>query len=158
MQNAMHAGYTIVPFRAEHGAAFHTLNRAWLDAHGLYEPADEEDLSNPQGIANDGGAVFVALRDEEVVGTVAVGVHGDGEMELIKLTVAESSRGAGLGRALTEHAIAFARSCGAAKLILLSSSKLTSALRLYLAMGFVHRPLPADQPYVTADVYMELDL
>jgi hypothetical protein len=25
-------------------------------------------------------------------------------------------------------------------------------------MGFQHRPLPADVPYATADVYMELDL
>jgi hypothetical protein len=28
----------IVPFRAEHAAAFYSLNRAWLEEHGLFEP------------------------------------------------------------------------------------------------------------------------
>jgi hypothetical protein len=35
---------------------------------------------------------------------------------------------------------------------------LTTALRLYEKMGFVHMPLPASLPYATADVYMELEL
>ena len=40
----MSSAVEIVPFRAEHGAAFYALNRAWLDEHGLYEPPDEVPL------------------------------------------------------------------------------------------------------------------
>jgi hypothetical protein len=43
-------------------------------------------------------------------------------------------------------------------MVLVSSSKLGAALRLYESLGFVHRPLPAGLPYVTADVLMALDL
>jgi hypothetical protein len=39
-----------------------------------------------------------------------------------------------------------------------SNQKLAPALKLYESMGFVHAALPADLSYVTADVYMELEL
>lgn len=149
----------IVPFRPEHAAAFYTLNRAWLDEHELYEPADEAQLGNPQGeILDAGGAILVALQQSEVVGTAAVVPHGPGEMELAKVTVARAARGAGVGRRLTHACVAEARARGAQRLVLVSSSKLGSALRLYESMGFVHKPLPPVLPYESADVYMELDL
>jgi ribosomal protein S18 acetylase RimI-like enzyme len=44
------------------------------------------------------------------------------------------------------------------RVVLVSNSRLGPAIRLYEGMGFQHRPLPADVPYATADVYMELDL
>jgi hypothetical protein len=76
----------IVPFRTEHGAAFYALNRAWLDEHGLYGEADEVQLADPVGtMIVPGGAVFVALRGDEVVGTAAVVPHGVDEVELAKL-------------------------------------------------------------------------
>lgn len=149
----------IVPFRSEHGAAFYALNRAWLDEHRLYESPDEAQLANPQReILDVGGAILIALQDGEVVGTAAVIPHGPAEMELAKLTVAREARGAGLGRRLTDACVAEARARGARRLVLVSSSQLGSALRLYESLGFVHRPLPADLPYESADVYMELDL
>jgi ribosomal protein S18 acetylase RimI-like enzyme len=152
-------GIAIVPFGAEHGGAFYALNRAWLDAHGLYEPPDEAQLADPEGeIIRTGGAIFVALRDGEVVGTSAVAPHGPDEVELVKLTVIESARGSGLGRRLVERCIEFARQSAARRMVLVSNSKLGAALRLYESLGFAHRPLAATQPYATADVYMELEL
>lgn len=149
----------IVPFRPEHAAGFYALNRAWLDEHDLYELADEAQLRNPQSeILDAGGAIIVALQDGEVVGTAAVVPHGPGEMELAKVTVARAVRGAGLGRRLTEASVAEARARGARRLVLVSSSKLGTALRLYESMGFLHKPLPPVLPYESADVYMELDL
>jgi ribosomal protein S18 acetylase RimI-like enzyme len=151
--------YEIVPFRPEHAGAWYTLNRAWLDEHELYEPADEIQLADPAGaILGAGGAVFIALRGKEVVGTAAIAPHGPGEVELIKLTVHESARGAGLGRRLADTCLAHARDLGAARVVLVSSSRLGAALRLYESMGFEHRPMPAGIPYATADVYMALDL
>ena len=149
----------IVPFRAEHAEAFYRLNRAWLDEHDLYEPADEVQLADPQGsVIDKGGAVFIAEADGTVVGTAAIAPHGPGEVELLKVTVAESARGAGLGRTLVELCIARAREMGADTMMLVSSSRLQPAVRLYERMGFTHRPLPASLPYATADVCMELRL
>ena len=149
----------IVPFRPAHAEAFYRLNRAWLDEHALYEPADEIQLADPHGaVIAVGGAVFVAVRDGEVVGTAAVAPHGPGEVELLKVTVADAARGQGLGRHLVEVCIAHARSMGAHTMMLLSSTRLQNALRLYERLGFTHRPLPASLPYASADVCMELAL
>ena len=149
----------IVPFRPEHAEAFYGLNRAWLDEHELYEPADEVQLADPQGsLIDQGGTVFIAERDGAVVGTAAVLPHGPGEVLLLKVTVAGAARGAGLGRRLVEASIVRAREMGAHTMMLVSSSRLQAALRLYEGMGFTHRPLPSPPPYETVDVCMELPL
>lgn len=79
-------------------------------------------------------------------------------MELVKLAVAPSAKGLGLGRRLVEACLGFARESGVRRLVLLSNSRLTTALRLYEAFGFEQRPTPLDSKYATADVYMELEL
>jgi putative acetyltransferase len=148
---------TIVTFRPEHAEAFYRLNRAWLDEHGLYEPADEVQLADPQGAVIDaGGTVFIAERGGVVVGTAAIAPHGPGEVELLKVTVAEGARGSGLGRRLVDVCIARAREMGVHTMILVSSSRLQPALRLYERMGFTPRPMPSPMPYDTADVCMTL--
>ena len=116
-------------------------------------------LADPLGtIIAGGGEVFLALQREVVVGTCGIHPTGDGVFELVKLTVDPEVRGQGVGRRLTEQAIAFARAAGARQVVLCSNSQLTSALRLYESLGFRHRPLPDHIGYTTADVAMELDL
>lgn len=149
----------IIPFRDGDAEAFYRLNRVWLDEHSLYEEADEKQLADPIGeIIRPGGAIFVAVAGGEVVGTAAVVPHAPGEVEIVKLTVAASARGHGLGRRLADHCLEHARSMGARRMVLVSSSRLGAALRLYESLGFHHVP-PPDQPvYSTADVYMEREL
>ena len=150
---------TIIPYRDSDAAAFYALNRAWLDEHGLYEEPDERQLADPVGqIIEPGGAIWVAVAGGEVIGTAAVLPHGPGEVEIVKLTVAEPARGQGLGRRLAERCIEAARAMGARRIVLVSSSRLGAALRLYEALGFHHVPPPGNPVYSTADVYMELDL
>ena len=151
--------WEIVAFRDEHADAFYALNRAWLDEHELYEPPDEAQLTDPEGtILALGGVIYVALDGSGVVGTAALIPHEPGEMELVKLAVHPSARGRGIARRLTETCLAHARREGARRIVLVSNSRLTAALRLYESVGFVHRPVPDTVPYQTADVYMELDL
>jgi GNAT superfamily N-acetyltransferase len=148
----------IRPFAREHAAAFDALNRAWLTEHGLLEPADEAQLVDPwTEILAPGGQIFVALAGTEVVGTCAVVPH-HGTMELAKLTVAPKAKGQGLGRRLVLACLDYARQLGVRRVVLLSSSRLSAALRLYQDLGFQPRPVPPDSAYLTADVYMELDL
>ncbi|HTE45329.1 MAG TPA: GNAT family N-acetyltransferase [Gemmatimonadaceae bacterium] len=149
----------IVPFRPEHADAFYTLNRAWLDAHDLYEPPDEAQLSDPDGtILSVGGAIFIALSRGTVIGTAAVVPHEPGEVEIAKLTVSDAARRQGLGRRLVEICLEHARESKMHRVVLVSSTRLGAALKLYESLGFVHRPMPSTQPYETADVYMEMDL
>jgi putative acetyltransferase len=142
-----------------HAAAFARLDRAWLEAHDLLEDGDLKYLYAPRAsILDPGGEIFVATIGDELVGTCGITPAGDGRAELIKLTTDARVRGLGIGTRLTLEAIAWARSRGLRVIYLVSSTKLTSALRLYERVGFRHAPLPADPGYVTADVYMEFDL
>jgi ribosomal protein S18 acetylase RimI-like enzyme len=146
----------IRPFRPSDLAAWDSLNRAWLVSHNLLEEPDELHLRNPEGeILAKGGVIHVAELNGVVVGTCGLEPVGDGVYELVKVAVAPSAQGRGLGRQLIESCLAEARRLGAAKVVLLSNSQLTSALNLYRSLGFVNRPVPPGAHYVTADVYME---
>jgi putative acetyltransferase len=149
----------IVGYAEEYANAFADLNRAWLERYSLFEEGDRKHLEHPrESILATGGEIFVALMGEAVVGTCAAIVRDAERVELAKLAVAEGVRGHGIGRRLTEEAVAWARGRGARRVVLVSSTKLTSALRLYERLGFAYGPLPADPGYETADVYMELVL
>jgi ribosomal protein S18 acetylase RimI-like enzyme/SAM-dependent methyltransferase len=148
---------TIAPFDGKHRDAFVRLNLVWLEANGLLEPADLEYLNDPQGhILDDGGAIFVALRADEVVGTCAAIRLDDETYELAKLAVDPGAQGQGLGRALCLAVIEFCRAAGATSVVLTSNHVLTTAIRLYESLGFVHEEVPADVRYETADVFMRL--
>lgn len=141
-----------------HHARFVELNRAWLVEHALLEHADLEQLDDPERhFLAPGGAIFVALVGETVVGTAAVVPHGPGEWEIAKVAVDPAMRGRGIGRRLVERCVATARAGGAGRLVLVSSHKLAAAVAMYERMGFVHRPMPATT-YATADICMELEL
>lgn len=149
----------IEAFRPEHRAAFEALNRGWLTGHGLLEEADEPHLVDPQGtIIDAGGQLFVAVDDGVVIGTCGIAPHGPGEFEVLKLAVASSAQGRGIGRQLVDACVDFARRQGAKRITLLSSSLLGPALRLYERVGFRRAPVPETNPYATADVYMVLDI
>ena len=149
----------IEPFGREHAAAFDALNRAWLVNYGLLETPDEEQLRDPwTHILGPGGQIFVAVSGDTVLGTCGVIPLPDGTLELAKLAVSPEARGQGIGRRLIEACLEYARAKRVSRVVLLSNSQLGSAVRLYQALGFQHRPVPPDSHYVTADVYMELEL
>jgi GNAT superfamily N-acetyltransferase len=149
----------LVTYLPEFREAFERLNRAWLEAHSLLEPADVEYLQNPElHILSTGGQIFCALQDGEVVGTCAAIRVSPRVFELAKLAVAPVAQGRGLGRQLSERVIRFARNAGASKIELTSHTGLVQAIRLYESLGFQHEPLPPDIRYQTANVYMTLSL
>lgn len=149
------ADVQIVTYRPEYQPAFEALNRAWLEPHGLLEPADLEFLQHPdRHIRVDGGELFMALINGVVVGSCAAIRLSARHWELAKLTVADEARGAGIGRRLAERVIAYVRDAGATTIDLTSNHQLVAAIRLYESLGFAHAPIPAAVRYVTADVYM----
>jgi ribosomal protein S18 acetylase RimI-like enzyme len=131
------------------------LNEAWISKYFALEPKDQAVLGDPQGeIINKGGRVFMAIQDGEPVGCVALMKMTDGGFEVAKMTVSETLRGSGLGRALMQRCIDAGKELGATRLYLETNSGLGPALGLYRAMGFRDLP-PADTPYIRADVFME---
>jgi putative acetyltransferase len=148
----------IVEFEPRHAQAFRTLNEAWISKDFEIEPKDREVLDDPQGqIVAKGGRIFMAVRDGEAVGCVALLKMADGGYEVAKMTVSEDLRGSGLGRRLMERCIAAGVEDGAPRLYLETNSGLAPALALYRATGF-RELAPAQTDYARADVFMERKL
>lgn len=148
----------IVEFEPRYAEAFRTLNEAWISKHFALEAKDREVLGDPQGkIIDKGGRIFIALRDGEPVGCVALIRMADGGYEVAKMSVLEAARGLGLGKKLMQRCIDAGQEMGAPRLYLETNSSLGPALGLYRAMGF--RDLePAETEYARCDVWMERPL
>ncbi len=80
---------------------------------------------------------WIAERDGEMVGCVAVVRAEPHVAQLRWFLVAHEARGTGLGRTLLDHAIRFAEDAGDERMILWTVSVLTTAARLYRSFGFV---------------------
>ncbi|WP_394763266.1 GNAT family N-acetyltransferase [Phenylobacterium sp.] len=146
----------IVEFAPEHALAFKTLNEAWIAKYFAIEAKDRVVLDDPQGqIVDPGGRIFMAFKDGEAVGCVALIAMADGGFEVAKMTVKETLRGSGLGRRLMQRCIDAGAEVDAPRLYLETNSTLGPALGLYRAMGFVDAGPPSRHDYVRGDTWME---
>jgi putative acetyltransferase len=149
----------IMTYREQWREAFERLNREWIETWFVLEEADRETFRDPAGkILAPGGQIFFVVEGEEVLGTCAVLMHEPGVHEIAKMAVAPVARGRGYGDLLMDAAIAFSRSAGARKVMIVSNTRLGPALRLYEKHGFVRVPLETDGRYARADIQMELEL
>jgi putative acetyltransferase len=146
----------IVEFTPDHAEAFRTLNEAWISKYFAIEDKDREVLGDPQGkIIGPGGRIFMAFKDDQPVGCVAMIRMADGGYEVAKMTVLETLRGSGLGRLLMQRCIDAGAEQKAPRLYLETNSTLAPALGLYRAMGFVDVPNPTPGRYARGDTWME---
>jgi GNAT superfamily N-acetyltransferase len=149
---------TIIPYEEKYQADFKRLNLEWLDQYGLTESHDLMVLNDPTGtILDNGGFIWLAKEQDEIVGTIGLINEGNGVFELAKMTVAKNWQGKGISRQLMETCLNKAREVGAIKISLFSNSQLQVALKLYEKYGFRHVEV-VDNPFLTADVKMELSL
>jgi predicted N-acetyltransferase YhbS len=147
-------------FRDVDVEAFRQLNTAWINQYFEMEEKDRRMLARPASIVEAGGVILMAESEGQAIGCVALLRLSLEDVELAKMTVAETWRRHGVGRALLDAAIDAARAMAARRIYLESNSKLTAAIALYERVGFHHlvgddRPPPA---YQTADVFMQLEL
>jgi ribosomal protein S18 acetylase RimI-like enzyme len=151
----MNISLEIVDYKPEYQPWFEKFNRDWIEKYFWMEPLDVEILQNPdKHIINEKGYIIMATLDKEMAGTVALKYTSQNVYELTKMAVDEKFRGQKIGEALAQAAIKKAKSLGANKIILYSSTKLKPALALYRKLGFVE--VAVDGPYKRSDVKMEL--
>lgn len=140
-------------------ADFRSLNLAWIEDTFEVEASDRRMLDDPVAeVIEPGGQILIA-RDAgsgKALGTCAIVNHGDGVLELAKMTVATAARGRGIGKLIGRAAITLAKERSATTLYLETSSKLAPALQLYRELGFRQLPSPFDSDYVRADIYMAM--
>ncbi len=151
----------ILEFKPKYARHFKEINQQWLEEFFAVEPYDRIVLDDPYGeIIVHGGAVLFAAVNNEIVGTCALIRHTAAKYELAKMGVERSCRGKGIGRKLTEAAIAKARLLGAETLVLATSTSLEAANALYNSIGFHEVGLEeiGPLPYKRKSIVMRLNL
>jgi GNAT superfamily N-acetyltransferase len=88
------------------------------------------------GWPEQGGAVWLVERDRELHGSLGLTDEGGGVGRVRWFVFAPELRGQGLGRSLLDELLAHARDAGMRRLELETFSALTTAARLYRAVGF----------------------
>lgn len=82
------------------------------------------------------GAFWVVRGDARVVGSVGVERLDDRTAELHRLYLDSTLRGRGIGRALVETVLDWAREQGVRRLVLWSDTRFEQSHRLYRRLGF----------------------
>lgn len=154
--NEVKTEVTILVYAPELAMHFKQLNIAWIEKYFKVEEHDSEQLDNPeQYIINTGGEILFAEYEGKIVGTCALIKTGDAEYELAKMAVAVDLQGKQIGKKLGLSAINWSKKAGAKRLWLESNRILTTAINLYLKLGFVEIPVTCT-PYARADIRMEI--
>ena len=148
----------IITYIPKYKDQFKELNYEWLNKYFEIEPMDEEILSNPQKIIDEGGQIFLAVINEAAVGTAALIKINESTFELAKMSVTEKHQGKSIGKKLCQAAIDYAKDKKFKNIFLESNSKLTPALNLYKKLGFKLLPEKESSHYKRCDVKMMLDL
>ena len=152
---------TILPYSREHTPIFDRLNRAWIEEHFTIEPFDDLVLTQPEKmILADGGEIWFAALDGQVIGACALLTFAPGIFEFTKLGVDEKARGRGVARKLLTHCRDRAKEKGAHTLKIFTSSKLLPANALYRSEGFVEVEMTPEQKqrYIRGNVMYDLAL
>jgi GNAT superfamily N-acetyltransferase len=132
----------ITRFEREHISGFRALVADTLREFGFEpDPQIDPDLADPAAVYT---ALWVALADGDVVGSIALRDLGTGELELKRMYLHPSQRGRGVGKRLLTTALEWARANGATLIRLDTSERMETAQRLYEAYGFER--VPGDAP------------
>ncbi|SCY56126.1 GNAT family N-acetyltransferase [Alkaliphilus peptidifermentans] len=148
----------IVEYEEKYHSDFKRLSYEWLEEYVSVEPEDEIILNNPKEVILDnGGFIFFAKFNEEIVGTVSLIRVDEYTFELAKLAVTKKYQGLKIGKKLMEKCLYVAKQKNAQKVILYTSHILTSAIELYKRFDFKEVPL-INNKYIESDLKMELKL
>jgi GNAT superfamily N-acetyltransferase len=105
-----------------------------------YQGFSAELAALPGQYAPPSGELFLAIVDGEAGGCVALRSLDRSTLEMKRLYVRPTIRGAGLGKRLVQAAISTARQLGCADLRLDTLGTMVSAQELYRKLGFVEIP------------------
>lgn len=150
----------IVEYTNEYQVAFRALNEEWISTYFQMEEADYKALDDPQGyILDNGGKIFVALLDNEVVGVAAlIKLYGsDYDFEMAKMAVSPKAQGKSIGWLLGLAIVKAAKQLGGRSIYLESNTILKPAISLYQKLGF-KKVIARSTPYQRCNIQMELKL
>ncbi len=148
----------ITDYKPIYKEAFKELNYEWISQLFEIEESDKEILENPEeSILKKGGAILIALSDEEPVGVCALIKVSNDNYELAKMAVSPKAQGNQIGYKLGSSIIEKAKSLNAKSVYLETNTSLKPALALYKKLGFKELK-GCKSEYSRCNVQMELAL
>lgn len=148
----------IIDYEGKYKDDLQRLSYEWLEKYLYVEPEDIRILNNPKEVILDnGGFIFFAKCDSEIVGTVSLIKVDENTFELAKLAVTENYKGLKISNMLMEKCLNVAMRNNATKIVLYTNNILNSAIALYRKFGFKEIPLSSNK-YMGSDLKMELEL
>ncbi len=148
----------IIEYEAQYQKDFKEINIEWILVNFEVEKHDLEQLDNPQWIFDNGGKIFLARLNGQIVGTALLNYEGNGVWELGKMAVRPMAKGLGIGKKLLAKTISFVKQ-KQGKLFYLESNRLQeTAIKMYLKMGFIEVPLSLHSHFDRVDIKMEYPL
>ena len=147
----------IVGYDKKYKQAFIDLNMAWLKRYFTPEEGDIAMLYGIDEIIKSGGMAFFALQGETAVSTCLIMPYKNGSREICKFATDERFQGMGIGSAVLQRAIDYAKEKSAKKLVILSNTILSSAMHLYKKFGFKQVPI-TDMQYGRVNIQLEKEL
>ena len=128
-----------------------------VDAPCCFATFNDEVASLPGEYSPPGGRLFLARRNGEAAGCVAMRRLDSSSGEMKRLYVRQAFRRDRLGRTLARLVIAGAREQRYARVVLDTLPKMREAIALYRSLGFVERGPYTDTPTPGA-IFFELSL
>ena len=104
---------------------------------GLGAATDEQLLHLPASYTAGGGAFFVAVDGDVLIGTAGVAPVAPGVFELRKMYLRPEARGKGTGQQLFDACLAHVRTQGGHRMVLDTTEQMTAAIAFYERNGFV---------------------
>jgi ribosomal protein S18 acetylase RimI-like enzyme len=148
----------IIDYQPHHQPYFELFNKNWIEESFELEELDKYVLSNPdEAIIAPGGAVLMALYNDQVAGTVALRKLEEHVYEFTKMAVDPAFRRKGIAEALCYASFDKARALGGKTVILYSNYLQAAAIKLYEKIGFEHLPVTPGV-YKRANVKMKIEL
>lgn len=130
-------------------AAICTVIKTVFEEHGINRPGTayyDESLNHlSDSFSIDNSAYFVAALNNRVLGGAGIyptnGLPGH-TCELVKMYLLPEARGAGMGKALIENCMNFAKNAGYRQIYLETMPELKKAVAIYEKLGFKLLPGP----------------
>ena len=132
--------YKIIPFEDKYTDQVKDLIGKLLVCTGTISPTDlpidDEDLDTIRITYSGRGGFWLAIKDDQVVGTIGLKDMGENIVKLKRMFLVSDLHGRGLGEALLVHALNHAKDHGFTKIILNTNEHMTRAHHFYEKHGF----------------------
>ncbi len=145
----------IIPYEEKYKGNFKELNLVWIKKYFKVEPQDVNMLENIEDFLEKGAAVYFAVEQGKAIAACMVNPVGSQVWEICKLATDEKYQGMGAGSGVLKACMDYAKEHGAKKLMIVSNTVLSAAMKLYAKVGFKEVPVD-NMEYDRVNIQLEL--